>query len=41
MLKGYLCCDVLNSVGDTWLSLIIAASFGLALLLAAFIWIGR
>ena len=40
-LKSYLCCDLLNSVGSTWTSLIVTASFGLALLIAAFIWIGR
>lgn len=39
--KGFLCCTLLNSLGATWTALIVAASFGLALLLLDFIWIGR
>ncbi len=40
-LKAYICCDLLNSIGSTWISLIITASFGLAFLVATFVWIGR
>jgi len=40
-LKGFVCCDVLNSLGSTWTGLIACASCGLGLLLLVFIWIGR
>ncbi|KAI3426214.1 hypothetical protein D9Q98_008590 [Chlorella vulgaris] len=39
--KAYVCCELLNSVGCTWTALIVTASFGLTLILLAFIWIGR
>lgn len=39
--KGFVCCNLLNSVGATWSPLIVANSFGLVLLLLVFIWIGR
>ena len=36
-----MCCTVLNSMGDTWLGIVIACSFALVLILFAFICIGR
>ncbi len=40
-LKGYVCCTVLNSIGATWLGIVIACSFALMLIFFAFIWVGR